>query len=68
MIVRKNQTLKHLLEGTIKDLQINNTQSVCLVVNDIDTEGKGYGYGYGSEYGYGYGYGYSHESKSVKEK
>jgi Mrp family chromosome partitioning ATPase len=58
LIVRQNQTLKNLLEGTVKDLQISNVQSLSLVVNDIGAEGKGYGYGYGSKYGYGYGYGY----------
>jgi hypothetical protein len=39
--------LKHLLEGTVKDLQISNINSVGLVVNDIGSEGRGYGYGYG---------------------
>jgi capsular exopolysaccharide synthesis family protein len=58
LIVRQNQTIKHLLEGTVKDLQISNIQSISLVVNDIGIEGRGYGYGYGRKYGYGYGYGY----------
>ena len=60
LIVRQNQTLKHLLEGTVKDVRISDIQSASLVINDIGMEGKGYGYGYGygynSKYGYGYGY------------
>lgn len=63
IIVRQNQTLKHLLEGTVKDLQISDIQSVSLIVNDISSGGKGYGYGYGRKYGYGYGYGYGKEYK-----
>jgi capsular exopolysaccharide synthesis family protein len=59
LIVRQNQTLKHLLQGTVKDLQISNINSASLVVNDIRSGGKGYGYGgsYGYSYRYGYGYG-----------
>lgn len=70
LIVRQNQTLKHLLVGTVKDLQISDIQSVSLVVNDIGTEGRGYGYGgkYGYGHGYGYGYGYGYGKVYGKEK
>lgn len=67
LIVRQNQTLKYLLEGTVKDLQISNVGSVSLVVNDIGTHGKGYGYGYGYASKYGYGYGYGHGKLYEKE-
>jgi capsular exopolysaccharide synthesis family protein len=56
IIVRLDKTLRNLLEGTIKDLQIRDIKSASLVINDIGSEGKGYGYG--GKYGYGYGYSY----------
>ena len=68
LIVRQNQTLKHLLEGTVKDLQISNINNISLVVNDIGSGGKGYGYGYSGKYGYGYGYGYVNGKGNGKEK
>jgi capsular exopolysaccharide synthesis family protein len=56
IIIRENQTLKYLLEGTVKDLRSSDILNVSLVVNDIISEVKGYGYR--GKYGYGYGYGY----------
>ena len=61
LIVRLNKTLKNLLEGTVKDLQISDIKSASLVINDIGSEGKGYGYG--GKYGYGYGYSYMYDKE-----
>jgi len=47
LIVRQNNTLKHLLERTIKEMKSGEIKNVSLVINDIRSEGKGYGGRYG---------------------
>ena len=54
IIVRQKQTLKGILERTVKDLQLSDIKSASIIINDINPDGKGYGYG--GKYGYGYGY------------
>jgi capsular exopolysaccharide synthesis family protein len=52
LIVRQNETLKDLLESTLKELKICDIKSICIVVNDL---GPDYNrYGYGGSYGYSY--------------
>jgi len=67
IIVRQNNTLKHLLEGTIKDMNISRINNTSIVVNDIGKRVNGYSgkYGYGYNYGYGYGYGNSYNVTNI---
>jgi capsular exopolysaccharide synthesis family protein len=45
LILRRNITLKYLLENTISDIKISDIKSLCLVINDLGSGDKRYGYG-----------------------
>jgi tyrosine-protein kinase Etk/Wzc len=53
LIIRRNLTLKDLLENTVKELKISNVKSISVVINDLRPDYKRYGYG--EKYGYNHG-------------
>ena len=53
LIVRKNLTLKYILENTVRELKMSDIKSINIVVNDLTNTDKRYRYG--GKYGYSYG-------------
>jgi tyrosine-protein kinase Etk/Wzc len=53
LVLRRNFTLKNLLENTVNELKISDNMSLHLVVNDLGPGDKRYAYG--GKYAYNYG-------------
>jgi capsular exopolysaccharide synthesis family protein len=59
LVVRPKETLRDMLEKTIKEIKLSNMKGVSLVLNDIQSNSK--------HYGYGDKYGYTNDKKRLKK-
>ena len=55
LIVRKNLTLKYILENTVRELKMSDIKSISIVINDLTNADKRYRYGGKYRYSYGKG-------------
>jgi capsular exopolysaccharide synthesis family protein len=75
-VIRDHITHKQALQNSMEELNNEQVENLCLVMNDIKLArkrygskyGYSYGYRYGYKYGYGYGYGYYREKGKKKKK
>lgn len=45
LMIRQNFTIREVLENTLRDVETNKSKTLCIVINDVNSEDRHYSYG-----------------------